>query len=204
MNFTCELDIKYRFFTLSDIKVENSRLGYEKLVECGTAYLINHSLPLSKIPGVRTARDLFRQLKIDPTRHRPSSEALLRRAMKEKGFYSVNNVVDVCNWCALDFLLPNGVYDLDKIHGDIVLREGKPGESYTGLNNKPVNLAGRFCLADEKGPFGSPITDSKRTSVDLNTTNIGVIIYAPHYYDSDKLEDLENIMVSRIKKSSEV
>ncbi len=204
MNFRCELDIKYRFFTLSHIKVKNSRVGYDKLVECGTAYLTNHSLPLSKIPGVRTARDLFRQLKIDPTRHRPSSEALLRRAMKEKGFYSVNNVVDICNWCALDFLLPNGVYDLDKILGDIVLREGNPGESYTGLNNKTVNLAGRFCLADEKGPFGSPITDSKRTCVDLNTTNIGVIIYAPHYYDSDKLEDLENIMASRIKKSSVV
>jgi len=204
MDFTCKLDIQYTFFTIDNIKVKDDGSGYDKLVECGQNYFDNHALPLSKIPGVQVARDLFRQLKIDPTRHRPSSEALLRRAMKKKGFYSINTVVDICNWCALDFLLPNGVYDLEKIHGDIVLREGLPGETYIGLNNKRINLAGRFCLADEKGPFGSPITDSKRTCVDLNTSKVGVIIYAPHYFDSDKLEDLETIMTARIKKSSEV
>src|SRR6056297_1793457 len=141
MDFTCKLDIQYTFFTIDNIKVKDDGSGYDKLVVCGQNYFDNHALPLSKIPGVQVARDLFRQLKIDPTRHRPSSEALLRRAMKKKGFYSINTVVDICNWCALDFLLPNGVYDLEKIHGDIVLREGLPGETYIGLNNKRINLA---------------------------------------------------------------
>ena len=199
MNFICKLDIQYRFFTIDGIKVNNQRIGYEKLVACAQEYFNKHTLPISEIPGVQVARDLFRQLKIDPTRHRPASEALLRRAMKEKEFYSVNNVVDICNWCALDFLLPNGVYDLNKIHGDIVLREGLDNESYPGLNNRTVNLTGRFCLADDIGPFGSPITDSSRTCVDETTTVIGVVVYAPAYYDPQKLKEIEQTMSQRIE-----
>ena len=203
MKIHTELNIKYEFFTLSKVRVNNSKTAYSKLLACAQNYFDNYQLPLSKIPGVQYARELFRQLKIDPTRHRPSSEALLRRAMKQKDFYSVNNVVDICNWCALDFLLPNGVYDLDKLEGNITLREGKAGESYEGLNNRPVNLQGRFCLADKNGAFGSPITDSKRTCVDPDTTAIGVIIYAPANFDAVKLLDHRNLMEERISQYSQ-
>lgn len=200
MKITTELDIKFEYFTFSDIRVNSSDTGYKKLTECARSYFENYTLPLSKIPGVQNARNLFRQLKIDPTRYRPSSEALLRRAMKQKDLYSVNNLVDVCNWCALDFLLPNGVYDLSKIHGNVILREGLENESYEGLNNRQVNLHNRYCLADDKGVFGSPITDSKRTCVDENTTEAMVIIYAPGDFDETKLTEYKNIMIERVHR----
>jgi len=198
MKITTNLNIKYEFFTLNNLKVTDELTGYKQLVQCGESYFTNYELPLSKISGVQNSRNLFRALKIDPTRHRPSSEALLRRAMKQKEFYSVNNLVDVCNWCALDFLLPNGVYDISKIQGDIILREGIENESYEGINNRQVNLNGRYCLSDDLGVFGSPITDSKRTSVDLNTKDSCFIIYAPTNYDPEKLKEHKNQMITRI------
>ena len=53
------------------------------------------------IPGVAETRALFHQLDIDPTKTRPSSEALLRRVLQGKGLPRVNLAVDVCNLCSL-------------------------------------------------------------------------------------------------------
>ncbi|MBN2280854.1 MAG: hypothetical protein JXQ65_09750 [Candidatus Marinimicrobia bacterium] len=198
MKLITSLNIRYEFFILNDLKIASEKSAYDELVKCGNNYFEHFQLPLSHIPGVFQARNLFHQLKMDPTRHRPSSEALLRRAMKQKKFHSVNNLVDVCNWCALDFLLPNGVYDSSKIQGDIVLREGLENESYEGINNRQVNLAARYCLADDVGVFGSPITDSRRTSVDLHTQNACIIIYAPADYSAEILQSRKELMITRI------
>ena len=49
---------------------------------------------------------------IDPTKTRPSSEALLRRVRKGDHLPRINTLVDICNWCSLEFQLPYGLYDL--------------------------------------------------------------------------------------------
>ena len=143
--------------------------------------------PISEFPGVQAARQLFRSIGIEPTNHRPSSEALLRRALKDKGFHQVNSAVDVINWCSLDFMLPICAYDLGKIAGDIVLREGRPGEAYEGLNHRMVNLEGRYALLDAEGPFGSPITDSRRTAISEESTDLLCLILAPADFDPERL-----------------
>jgi DNA/RNA-binding domain of Phe-tRNA-synthetase-like protein len=51
----------------------------------------------SEIPGLREARQLYKSFNMDPSRHRPSSEALLRRVLKGQDLYRINNVVDACN-----------------------------------------------------------------------------------------------------------
>ena len=74
------------------------------------------------IPGVAETRALFHQLDIDPTKNRPSSEALLRRVLQGKGLPHVNAVVDVCNLCSLEHQLPLGLYDRDLVKGMIAVR----------------------------------------------------------------------------------
>src|SRR5262249_44426003 len=58
--------------------------------------------PPADIPGVAETRALFHRLDIDPTKTRPSSEALLRRVLQGKGLPRVNLAVDVCNLCSLE------------------------------------------------------------------------------------------------------
>lgn len=179
-----ELPILVGRIEVNDIRVSRDTAAFEQLRACGQRYAKEFAdTPISTVPGVQVARQLFRTLGIEPTKHRPASEALLRRFLKGKTVHPINNVVDVSNWCALDFLLPNGIYDRRKLSGDIVLRKGLPGESYTGLNNRAVNLENRYTLADASGPFGSPKTDSQRSCVDLVTTDLIAIVYTPEDYD---------------------
>src|SRR5213593_855629 len=81
-------------------------LSEEFQVECDrlTAHLTDHyaGKPPADIPGVAETRALFHRLDIDPTKTRPSSEALLRRVLQGKGLPRVNAVVDVCNLCSLE------------------------------------------------------------------------------------------------------
>ena len=131
------------------------------------------------IPGVAEARALFHRLDLDPTRTRPSSEALLRRVLQGKGLPRVNPAVDVCNLCSLEHQLPLGLYDRDEIKGDLKVRTGHPGEGYTGIRRQRVNLAGRLLIADDNGPFGAPTADSAHTAVKSRTRNLAVVVFCP-------------------------
>jgi len=131
------------------------------------------------IPGVAETRALFHQLDLDPTRTRPSSEALLRRVLQGKGLPQVNTAVDVCNLCSLEDQIPLGLYDRDQIHGSVRARVGREGEGYPGIRKQRVNLGGRLLLADEEGPFGAPTSDSLRTAVQVRTRNLLVVLFCP-------------------------
>src|SRR4051812_17765441 len=56
--------------------------------------------PPAEIAAVRT---MYKRVGIDPTKTRPSSEALLRRVRKGDSLPRINSMVDVCNWCSLEF-----------------------------------------------------------------------------------------------------
>ena len=128
---------------------------------------------------VQAVRAMYRRVGIDPTRTRPSSEALLRRVRRGDSFPRVNSLVDVVNWCSLEFQLPYGVYDRARIAGAVTLRLGAEGEAYDGIRKDTVHVAGRLALVDDEGPFGNPTSDSARTMVTTATTDALVVIYAP-------------------------
>jgi len=143
----------------------------------------------SEIPGLAEARDLYKSFDMEPSRHRPSSEALLRRVLKGDDLYRISNAVDACNLASLSFLLPIGMYDLDRVRGDIVLRTGREGEQYGGIRKGPVHLAARLGLFDDLGPFGSPSSDSERTSVADGTTRLLAVIMATASYRRDAMRE---------------
>lgn len=135
--------------------------------------------PAADVPGVAEARAMFHQLDIDPTKTRPSSEALLRRVLQGKGLPQVNPVVDLCNLCSLEHQLPLGLYDRDLVKGSVRVRVGRDGEGYPGIRKQRVNLGGRLLLADDEEPFGAPTADSTRTSITSATKNLLVVVFCP-------------------------
>jgi DNA/RNA-binding domain of Phe-tRNA-synthetase-like protein len=124
-------------------------------------------------------RGMYRRTGLDPTKRRPSSEALLRRVRKGEALPRINSLVDVCNWCSLEFQLPYGLYDLDRVEGDVILRLGAEGEGYEGIRKDDVHVGGRIALADARGPFGNPSSDSARTMVTGAATRALMIVFAP-------------------------
>lgn len=141
--------------------------------------------PPAESAAVRT---MYKKVGIDPTKTRPSNEALMRRVRKGGTIPRINSAVDVINWCSLEFQLPYGLYDASKIAGPVTMRLGQPGESYVGIRKDDVNVAGRIALVDDSGPFGNPTSDSARTMVTLQTTELLALIYAPAELESGALE----------------
>jgi DNA/RNA-binding domain of Phe-tRNA-synthetase-like protein len=135
--------------------------------------------PLGEIPTVRKIRAIFHRSGLDPTRYRPSSESLLRRAVKAKGLYFINSVVDLVNYFSLKTLWPIGLYDADQVKPPIAWRVGQEGESYEGIGRDRLNLTHFPLLVDQEGPFGSPISDSVRTRVTEDCRRILWITFAP-------------------------
>jgi DNA/RNA-binding domain of Phe-tRNA-synthetase-like protein len=144
--------------------------------------------PSSEVPGAAEARTLYKALGIDPTKTRPSNEALLRRALKGEGFYRINSLVDAVNLCSLRDQLPYGLYDLSRLAPPVELRRGREGEGYEGIRKGVVNVSGRPVLVDGLGPFGNPTSDSARSMITEATQTALLTVYAPAGYNLMRLE----------------
>ncbi len=142
---------------------------------------------IGDVPGVAPVRRLMSALGTDPTKTRPSSEALLRRVLRGQGLYAVNNVVDTVNLASLRWLLPMGLYDLAALRGNLRLARGGSGDGYSGIGKEHVSLADRPALYDDEGPFGAPTSDSFRTRVHAGTTRILLVVFAPRDIHADML-----------------
>lgn len=153
--------------------------------------------PPDEVASVRT---MYKRVGLDPTKRRPSSEALLRRVRKGDPLPRINSMVDVCNWCSLEFQLPYGLYDAAHIDGDVVLRLGAPGESYPGIRKDDVHVGGRITLADRLGPFGNPTSDSARTMVTTVTTRALVVVFAPFELDERRLSQVLDVTAQRMNE----
>lgn len=151
--------------------------------------------PPEEIAAVRT---MYKRVGVDPTKRRPSSEALLRRVRKGDALPRINSMVDVCNWCSLEYQLPYGLYDAAHIEGDVVLRLGMEGESYAGIRKDEVHVAGRITLADSRGPFGNPTSDSARTMVTTETRRALVVVFAPREIDARQLDHVLDVTARRM------
>jgi DNA/RNA-binding domain of Phe-tRNA-synthetase-like protein len=151
--------------------------------------------PPQEIAAVRT---MYKRVGLDPTRTRPSSEALLRRVRKGGTLPRINSMVDVCNWCSLEFQLPYGLYDAGHIEGDVTMRRGLEGESYPGIRKDDVHVSGRITLADAVGCFGNPTSDSARTMVTTATTHALLVVFAPRELDRRRLEQVVDATAARM------
>jgi len=141
---------------------------------------------------------MYKRVGIDPTKTRPSNEALLRRVRKGDAIPRINSLVDIVNWCSLEFQLPYGLYDLSKINGAVTIRLGVDGESYPGIRKDDVNVSGRITVADATGAFGNPTSDSARTMVTTATTDALVVIYAPAEIASAQVRRVLEVTSARI------
>jgi DNA/RNA-binding domain of Phe-tRNA-synthetase-like protein len=151
-----------------------------------------------EVAGIAAARALYRAFGIDPTRTRPSSEALLRRVRRGEALPRVNTAVDVCNWCSLEVQLPYGVYDAGALEPPVALRRGGPGDEYAGIRKEAVHLAGRPALFDGRGPFGNPTSDSARTMTTTRTRAVLVVVFAPRTVTRERMGQVLDMTAARL------
>lgn len=130
-------------------------------------------------PLVKTYRNFFWRIGIDPTKIRPAAEALLRRILSGKGIPRINTLVDSYNLASAESGIALAAFDLEKIDGDMVMRFAKEGEEFLGIGmRKPKTLrGGEIVVADSSRLVAIyPYRDAEYSKVTLNTTAICLMI----------------------------
>ncbi len=172
------------------VTTAHAGLGDEIAAFCASFAARHAGVASADIPGASAARELYKALGIDPTKTRPSSEALARRILKGDPFPRINSIVDALNLSSVKHQLPFGLYDLDKVQPPVTLRLGHADESYEGIRKASVNVAGRPVLVDQQGPFGNPTSDSGRTATSEATVNAWIVVYAPSSLPASQVEQV--------------
>lgn len=132
---------------------------------------------IRKINAVEDTRAAYKLLGNNPSKYRNAAEAMLRRIIKQKGLYQINNIVDINNYMSISSGYTVGSYMLENIDGDVCLDVQKEDAYYDGIGKEKVNYSKMPVLFDGKGAFGSTTSDSQRTMVKMGNHKIISVIY---------------------------
>lgn len=135
-------------------------------------------------PAIAATREAYRRLGKDPSRYRPSAEALRRRLLRGLELYRIDTLVDLINLVSLRTGYSIGGFDADKIQGtELCLGAGHVNEPFEGIGRGPLNIEGLPVWRDVQGGIGTPTSDHERTKMDVDTRHILAIING---YDGDE------------------
>ena len=127
--------------------------------------------------AIVATREAYRACGKDPSRYRPSAEALRRRLLRGLELYRIDTLVDLINLVSLRTGYSIGGFDADKIVGkDLCLGIGREDEPFEGIGRGPLNIACMPVIRDAVGGIGTPTSDHERTKMDIDTTHILAII----------------------------
>jgi len=144
----------------------------------------------SKLPIVDETRRAYKLCGKEPSRYRPSAEALLRRIRTAKGLYRINNVVDTINLLSITSNFSIGGFNQANIEGSVQLSIGT-NEPYQAIGRGSLNIEFMPALRDDIGYFGTPTSDSVRTMVTPDTEALILVYY--DFFSNDQLHSsLEN------------
>ena len=143
---------------------------------------------IKQMPAILATREAYKACGKDPSRYRPSGEALVRRTLKGQDLYHVDTLVDLINLASIAYGYSIGGFDADKINGEtLTLGIGREGEPYEGIGRGQLNIAGLPVYRDAEGGIGTPTSDHERTKITLQTTHLLSIVNG---YDGNH----ENVM----------
>lgn len=154
---------------------------------------------IKQMPAIQATRQAYKKCGKDPSRYRPSSEALCRRILRGIPLYQINTLVDLINLASIYSGHSIGGFDRDKIQGSrLVLGIGKAGEPYEGIGRGELNIEGMPVYRDAVGGIGTPTSDNERTKISLDTTHLLAIMNA--YSGMEGLEESVDYMVGLLKE----
>jgi DNA/RNA-binding domain of Phe-tRNA-synthetase-like protein len=129
-------------------------------------------------PMFRAYRDFFWKVGVDPTKTRPASEALVRRALMKGILPRINTAVDAYNLASAQCGIPIAAFDADLLTGGLVMRFATEGEQFRGIGmQKLIPLRrNQVVLTDEKDIVAIyPYRDADSTRVTIHTRNIHLV-----------------------------
>lgn len=158
----------------------------ETLGEAARRTLTTETVKL--LPAIAATRAVYKRCGKDPSRYRPSSEALIRRMLQGKSLYRIDTLVDLINLASIKYGYSIGGFDANKFVGNVIsLGVGREGEPYEGIGRGMINIAGLPVYRDSQGGVGTPTSDNERTKIGMDTTRTLILVNG---YDGNR----DNVM----------
>ena len=151
-------------------------------------------------PAIAATREAYKRCGKDPSRYRPSAEALRRRLLRGLELYQIDTLVDLINLVSLHTGYSIGGFDADKIQGtDLCLGIGRAEEPFEGISRGVLNIEGLPVFRDAVGGIGTPTSDNERTKMDVGTRHILAIING-YDGDTDRLQQAAEMTQELLRK----
>jgi DNA/RNA-binding domain of Phe-tRNA-synthetase-like protein len=194
--------------TITDVHNEKENERIEQLREAVYQEVkTKHNIEtLKDNPTVRAFRDFYWKLGIDPTKTRPSGEALLRRVLHGDELPRISAVVDAYNLASTKTILPISGFDVDLLNQPFHVRFAKNGETFTGIGmDKPITLTEQMLvLADQKQVlYIYPYRDTDLTKITMRTRNAMIIVYGVPGIDEQVLKEAAETTLDYIRLVSQ-
>lgn len=155
---------------------------------------------------VRAYRDFYWKLNVDPTKTRPSGEALLRRVLHGDELPQISTAVDAYNLVSMQTMIPISGFDADLLEQSFHVRFARTDESFVGIGmTQPIMLKDNaLVLADEKRILCIyPYRDSDYSKITLQTRNGLIVAYGAPGITETLLRNTVETTLSYIKQTSQ-
>ena len=152
---------------------------------------------------IRAYRDFFWEIGIDPTKERPSSEALIRRLLRGKTLPRINPAVDAMNAASVKTLITFGLFDLDKLKFPLELKPAEGTEELVIIGGKKITVPKNFPIivdADGNVVSATIYRDGEYAKVTEKTRNLFLLGYGPPGIDLPYLKKAVRTAEQFIKK----
>ncbi|RLI42816.1 hypothetical protein DRO59_02955 [Candidatus Bathyarchaeota archaeon] len=192
---------------INNVQVEKENMQILKLKKAVSEEVrAKHNIKtLKDNPTVRAYRDFYWKLNIDPTKTRPSGEALLRRILHGKELPQISTVVDAYNLASMKTIIPISGFDKDKLNPPFHIRFARNSEEFKGIGmEKPITLTTKILvLTDEKQILCIyPYRDSDHTKITEKTRNVLIVGYGAPGISETQLREAVETTLSYIKQVS--
>jgi len=158
---------------------------------------------LRDISNFRAYRDFYWRVKIDPTKIRPASEALVRRILAEKPIPSINTVVDVYNLVSISTEISIAAFDRDTIDGELVLRYADTGEPFRGIGwSEWKNMKGGEIVVSDKSKLVAiyPYRDADDSKITTQSKNALFLICGAPGIEIQYLKETAHTTIEQITR----
>jgi DNA/RNA-binding domain of Phe-tRNA-synthetase-like protein len=208
--FVWDKEVTSRFSQLSlgigvirNVKIEKTNEKIQKLRQKVFDEVKNlYQIELLKDhPTVRAYRDLYWTLGIDPTKTRPSGEALLRRVLRGDEIPKISNVVDAYNLASLKTIIPMSGFDFDTITLPLHVRFSNENDVFQGIGAQAqTKLENKILVLSDKTRIVCiyPYRDADATKITGKTRNVLLIGYGAPKIQSTQLLDAVELALSYV------
>ena len=142
-------------------------------------------------------RMAYKNFGANPKKYIPTCEAIVRRVLDGEKIPAINTLVNCYLITELEYLLPCGGYDIDKVEGPINLRYSTGNEGFFPIGGKATEFTkpGEIIYCDNKSILTRRwnYKDSDYSKITTETKNIILMSEAP--YKDIKTEVLKKFVI---------